>query len=355
MVSYSAKAKKNFTNTLMLWHKSDNKRPMPWKGEKDAYKIWLSEIILQQTRVEQGLSYYEKFISAFPKLEDLAKANEEKVYKLWEGLGYYSRAKNLHFTAKFIFYDLKNIFPDTYEKLLQLKGVGPYTAAAIASFAYSLPYAVLDGNVFRVLSRVFNIETATDTTEGKNLFGKLAQSVIDINEPALYNQAIMDFGATVCKPVPVCNECVMQKHCGAYKNATVNILPVKEKRLKQKHRWFYYFVFENDESLLIHKRIQKDIWQNLYEFYLYEADKKNEWNNNTITEWLYKQLGISDALVISISENQTQKLTHQTIEGKIIHIQLRKIPASLSHLEKVKKYEIDKLAFPVFVRKGFNI
>ncbi|HLA58283.1 MAG TPA: hypothetical protein VK622_05965, partial [Puia sp.] len=206
--------KELFTDRLLEWNKHQNIRSMPWKGIKDPYKIWLSEIILQQTRVEQGWSYYEKFVKAFPTIDDLARAPEEKVFKLWEGLGYYSRCKNLIHTARYISSELNGIFPDNYEDILLLKGIGPYTAAAISSFAFNEPRAVVDGNVQRVLSRYFGIAIPIDSLQGKKLFQELAQTLLDKSFAGIYNQEIMDFGAVVCKPQnPLCTQCVHQQNC----------------------------------------------------------------------------------------------------------------------------------------------
>ena len=217
--------KADFTNKLLQWNKRENIRSMPWKGEKDPYKIWISEIILQQTRVQQGVAYYNRFIKAWPTIKSLAKATEQEVYKLWEGLGYYSRCRNLIASAKYINDELGARFPEKYEDILSLKGIGDYTAAAIASFAFNQPYAVVDGNVFRVLARFFGIKTPVDTTEGKKLFRKLANELIDKKNPGEYNQAIMDFGAVVCKPVlPKCNECPLQKKISYF---SLNIKCVK--------------------------------------------------------------------------------------------------------------------------------
>ena len=217
---------------------------MPWKGEKDPYKIWLSEVILQQTRVEQGRAYYEKFIDQFPTIQDLAKAKDEKVFKLWEGLGYYNRCRNLLHTARQITKDQKGVFPNTYDSLLSLKGVGPYTAAAIASFAFNLPYAVVDGNVFRVLSRFYGIATPIDTKEGLQIFNELADKNLAEKTPGTYNQAIMDFGATVCKPsTPDCSTCNLSAKCVAFNVNKVNQLPVKLKRITKKKRHFDFFCF----------------------------------------------------------------------------------------------------------------
>ncbi|MCR9286527.1 MAG: A/G-specific adenine glycosylase [Bacteroidetes bacterium] len=227
------KQKQFFTKKLMEWF-SQNHRPLPWKGEKNPYYVWLSEIILQQTRVEQGLPYFEKFKSTYPTVAGLANAPEDEVMKLWEGLGYYSRARNLHFTAKYISKELGGVFPSDFEGILKLKGVGPYTAAAIASFAFDLPHAVVDGNVYRVLSRFFGIEKAIDSTEGKKEFSKLAQTLIDTKQPANYNQAIMDFGATHCKPSsPNCGKCLMSLNCFAFKNSKIESLPFKSKKKKK--------------------------------------------------------------------------------------------------------------------------
>jgi len=212
-----------------------NNRAMPWKGEKDAYKIWLSEIILQQTRVEQGWDYYNRFIERFPQIQLLADAKDEEVFKLWEGLGYYSRCKNLLATARFITQEKRGIFPSAYKDILHLKGVGPYTAAAIASFAFNLPHAVVDGNVSRVLSRFFGIATPIDSTAGKQEFTALAQALLDQQSPGIYNQAIMDFGATICKPqLPLCADCPLQAECTAFQTGKISDLPVKEKKLQKK-------------------------------------------------------------------------------------------------------------------------
>ena len=204
---------------------------MPWKGEKDPYKIWVSEIILQQTRVEQGLKYYTNFISTFADIDELAAAADQKIYKAWEGLGYYTRCRNLIETARHISRNLNGKFPQRYEEIKKLKGIGSYTASAIASFAFDEPYAVVDGNVFRVISRIFGINKPIDSTQGKIFFTRLANELLDEQNPALYNQAIMDFGAVICKPIPICKNCPFSKHCKAFKNGSVFSLPVKSKKI----------------------------------------------------------------------------------------------------------------------------
>lgn len=347
--------KTKFTSLLMQWHKKSNSRKMPWKGEKDPYKIWLSEIILQQTRVEQGWNYYERFIKKYPTVQQLSKAKDEDVFKLWEGLGYYNRCKNLLFTARFISKNLKGKFPQNYDEIILLKGIGPYTAAAISSFAFNLPHAVVDGNVFRVLSRVFGIDTAIDSNQGKKEFTKLADEVLDRKEAALYNQAIMDFGATVCKPVaPTCSNCILQKICIAFKEGKVNLLPFKEKVLQKKHRWFYYFLMEHDDKILVHKRTQKDIWENLFEFYLLESAEQIKWNDQLVHQWLNEQFALRDADVINISSVSTQQLTHQKITGQFIKLKLKKIPASLQQYQWQPIKKLKLLAFPKFINQFFD-
>lgn len=334
----------------MQWHKSENRREMPWKGEKDPYKIWLSEVILQQTRVAQGMEYYNRFIKTYPTIKHLAAAKDQEVFKLWEGLGYYNRCKNLLYTAREVSVNRKGHFPDTYDEILALKGVGPYTAAAIASFAYNLPYAVVDGNVFRVLSRYFGLDTPIDSAEGKNLFTELAAKVLAKKEAGIYNQAIMDFGATVCKPFsPLCSTCSLQKNCKAYSEGSVNQLPVKEKTLLRKTRWFYYFVFEHDGKILIHQRSGKDIWQNLHEFYLLETEEPVKWDEVAVKKWLKDQIGISKAVVNEISPLSVQQLTHQQIKGQFISVQLESIPAFLKKYPWYSSKALQKMAFPKFI------
>lgn len=344
--------KATFSPLLLKWNKEKNSRKMPWKGEKDPYKIWLSEIILQQTRVDQGLEYYEKFIRSFPNIKKLAKASDTKVFKLWEGLGYYTRCRNLLATARLIVSERKGKFPDTYDELLNLKGVGPYTAAAIASFAFNLPYAVIDGNVFRVLSRVFGIESPIDSTVGKKYFNLLAEELLDQKKPGIYNQAIMDFGAVVCKPVaPNCMDCVFKKNCVAFSENKVALLPIKEKKISVKKRWFYYIVMEYKNEVVIEQRKGKDIWQDLYEFPLIEF--KKELTSKKIIDLLeQKQWLESNAYkLLSISPLYKQKLTHQLINGKFVSIKLNRKPKKRSQWQLVPKEKINQYAFPNFINQ----
>lgn len=323
---------------------------MPWKGEKNPYKIWLSEIILQQTRVEQGWSYYENFITAFPTIHDLASAPEQQVLKLWEGLGYYSRCRNLIATAKKIDSEYKGEFPSTYEEILALKGIGPYTAAAIASFAFKLPHAVVDGNVTRVLSRYFADTTPIDSTIGKKKFTALAQSLLDYDNPDLYNQAIMDFGATVCLPRnPLCASCIQNADCQALQKDLTTQLPIKEKSIQKKDRWFYYFIIETpDNKVYIRKRTEKDIWQDLYEFTLLESDGPIE-NNPAQSDFIKQIIGKQRLTVKHMSKIYRQELSHQTIRGQFITIALEKPLGNLKDWLLVNKKELSGYPFPKFI------
>jgi len=324
---------------------------MPWKGEKDPYKIWLSEIILQQTRVEQGLSYYNNFIKTFPTIHRLARAKDEKVFKLWEGLGYYSRCRNLLVTARFISKELKGKFPDSYESIKALKGVGPYTAAAIASFAYNLPHAVVDGNVFRVLARVFGISKAIDSTDGKKHFTALAEELLDKKQPGLYNQAIMDFGAVVCKPAaPLCDSCVFKKDCYALQHNKVNALPVKQKKISIKKRWFYYLVLEYRNTIAIRQRSSKDIWQSLYEFPLIETTAAAVVNDILEQAENQKWLKAKSYSVKNISPLHKQQLSHQFIAGQFILLTLKTKPAFDGDWQWIAKDGLQQYAFPRMLR-----
>jgi A/G-specific adenine glycosylase len=343
------------TTLLMEWHHLHNTRQMPWKGEKDPYKIWLSEVILQQTRVEQGMAYYEKFILNYPTIQDLAAADDEAVFKLWEGLGYYNRCKNLLHTARFITQNYGGKFPSDYDSIVALKGIGPYTAAAIASFAFNEPYSVVDGNVYRVLSRLFAIDTPTDSIIGKQQFALLAQQVLDKHDPAGYNQAIMDFGATVCKPFnPLCSTCHLQTVCVAFSKAIVNKLPVKEKVLLKKNRWFYYFIIQYNQTILVEKRTTKDIWENLFEFYLLEANEQLSWDDCSIATWFQQQLGIESIELLSVSPLQKQQLTHQQIKGQFIKVQIASIPQNLTAHQWQPMDKLSALAFPRFINQYLN-
>jgi len=333
-----------FSEQLVQWNRLHNKRMMPWKNEKDPYKVWLSEIILQQTRVDQGLEYYKRFIKKYPVIGRLAAADDNEVFKLWEGLGYYSRCKNLLVTARYIAFEQKGKFPGTHGEILKLKGVGPYTAAAIASFAFGLPYAVVDGNVVRVLSRFFGISIPADSNKGKKYFAALAQKLLGKNDPALYNQAIMDFGATICKPkLPLCLQCPLQKECTAFKKNMIAVLPVKEKALQRKKRSFFFIIAEYGDKIYAKKRTEKDIWQNLWEFISVEVQEPLN-AEDFIRSNEYKKI-IPAGKVKAISGVFRQQLTHRDVEAVFIQVKLKKVLKSREYMA-VQKAELGKLAFP---------
>jgi A/G-specific adenine glycosylase len=340
-----------FSGLLLRWNKDKNRRAMPWKGEKDPYRIWLSEIILQQTRVEQGLKYYQHFIEVYPDIESLAAAPDEQVYKSWEGLGYYSRCRNLLSTARTVSSELGGVFPKTFDEIRRLKGVGPYTASAIASFAFNEPHAVLDGNVFRVLSRIFAIEKPVDTTEGKKYFTALANELLDKRNPGEYNQAIMDFGALICKPSPECDECPFKKNCEAYLQDRVSLFPVKRKKAASKKRWFEYFILEHDGKVAIRQRVEKDIWRELYEFPLIESAK--EATENFAAKKAEAWLGISkkDYSVLEISSSFKQQLTHQQIHARFIKLRLNRKTDQPFPFVWVAKKQIGQYAFPRLINR----
>lgn len=339
-----------FTRKLLLWNQKSNKRSMPWKGEKDPYKIWISEIILQQTRVEQGLSYYLRFIEAFPSVQHLASAPEAQVFKLWEGLGYYSRCKNLIATARIIYLQYNGVFPSSYDKILALKGVGPYTAAAISSFAFNLPYAVVDGNVLRVMARMFGIRKPIDSGAGKALLSSFANDLLDKKVPGIYNQAIMDFGAVICKPkVPACNQCVMQKECVAYIEGIVDKIPVKEKRIAKKSRWLYYVILKYKHKVFIRRRSGKDIWQNLYEFLLVETEFGLSADDIPLQEDINAYIKRYDGSITNISKHYTQQLTHQTIHGQFIELNVSRKPDPGKDFIAVSRKDLSLYAFPKFI------
>jgi A/G-specific adenine glycosylase len=339
-----------FSKRLIKWYKI-NKRDLPWRGVKDPYKIWLSEIILQQTQVVQGLSYYLKFIEHYPNVKILAKATSDQVMKDWQGLGYYSRARNLHEAAKYVVNKHKGVFPKTYEAIRELKGVGDYTAAAIASLAYDLPHAVVDGNVYRVLSRVFGIESAIDSTEGKKYFQKLADELINKKDVANYNQAIMEFGALYCRPVnPDCINCIFADKCIAFQKQKVNQLPYKAKKIKVRDRYFNYFLFTQKQRLFLQKRLNKDIWQDLYEFYLIETPKKESAKTILKAKSIKNLLGPKPFIMKDVSREYKHILSHQHLHVIFYHIELSG-KHTLKNMITVKLNEINKYAFPRLIEK----
>ncbi|PHN03076.1 A/G-specific adenine glycosylase [Flavilitoribacter nigricans] len=338
-----------FRERLLNWA-AEIERPMPWKGEKDPYLIWLSEIILQQTRVEQGMPYFENFKRDYPTVQALAEAPEDEVMKLWQGLGYYSRARNLHAAAKIVSSTYEGKFPADHRQLLSLPGVGPYTAAAIASFAFALPYAVVDGNVFRILSRVLGIDTPVDTTAGKKEFARIAQELLDQEDPARYNQAIMDFGALKCVPRnPDCERCPLADRCIALRDGLIDLLPVKEKKLVRKDRYFQYFILQWKDQVVIRKRTAKDIWRKLYEFPLIETTgiEFGGWAQSD----LWRELGLKEAGELKRTAGPfRQQLTHQRIVAVFREIELAGPPSELPEdYLVVDRKNLAKFAFPKLI------
>ena len=323
------------SNQIISWY-LQNKRNLPWRETKDPYQIWIAEIMLQQTRVSTAIDYFNRFLERFPTISNLAEAEEQEVLKLWQGLGYYSRARNLHATAKIIQAEYKGIFPKSYKEILKLKGIGPYTAAAIASFAFNLPHAAVDGNVYRVLSRIYGIDKAIDSTDGKKYFQNIASETMGNAQAEIYNQAIIEFGALQCVPrTPKCDICPLLSNCFAYNNALVDQLPIKTKQIKTKNRYFYYLFLSCKSRFLIQKRKKKDIWENLFQYPLIEYDKPMLTNELMQTSEWKKLFGKEEILIHSVSENVVHKLSHQNLHTTFIHIEM-----NLENLNKTSSYKI---------------
>lgn len=341
--------------SLLKWY-AGHKRDLPWRHTNDPYTIWISEIILQQTRVDQGLAYFHRFMDAYPQVSDLAMAREEDVLKLWQGLGYYSRARNLHATAKIIVTKHGGVFPQEYKELLMLKGIGDYTASAIASFAFNKPTAVLDGNVFRFLSRYYGIDTPIDSPEGKKEFGFLAASAIDTSDPGLYNQAIMEFGALQCKPgTPDCPACPLVGTCIAFATSNVALLPVKSKKLKVRERFFNYLHIENKDAVLLNRRGISDIWQGLYDFPILETNKSigpDELMESAQWNLFFKDHSFK---VKSVSKTFVHKLTHQKIQAVFYNIEMNELlPLVANTTFMVNKEVFEKYPIPRLIDLYLN-
>lgn len=340
-----------FTRTLVQWGQM-NPRQLAWKGEKDPYRIWLSEIIMQQTRAEQGSPYYLAFIHRFPTLADLAQADDEEVYRLWQGLGYYNRCRNMLETARILMEEHGGQLPESYEGLLRLKGIGPYTAAAIASLAFDLPHAVVDGNVIRVLSRFFGLRLDPRKTDSKTHLLELAQTVMDPADPARYNQAIMDFGATVCKPAqPHCASCPLAEQCTALACGTVEELPLKVRKRPVIIRHFYYFLLLYHGDTWIRKRLGKDIWQNLYEFCLVEASGPSEPERLLFRDFLPSGLAPGTVKLRQASAPYVHKLSHQTIVAQFLQLELKYGPELEPEWIRVHLNDLDSYAMPRLITR----
>lgn len=336
---------RSISSALINWYEI-NKRELPWRDINDPYKIWISEIILQQTRVNQGISYYFRFIERFPTIKELAKSAEDEVLKYWQGLGYYSRARNLHKAAKQIISNFGGKFPTQHSDILSLAGIGEYTAAAISSFAYNDFYAVVDGNVFRFLSRFFGIETPIDTTTGKKEFSNLAAEILSTINPGIHNQAIMEFGALQCVPnSPDCTICPLCNSCSAFQTNSITTLPVKSKKTKTKNRYFNYLFINYKNDTFIQKRTAKDIWQNLYEFPLIETEHLLT-DSELIEHDSFKSLfeGIHKIEILKRTNPMKHVLSHRVIYAQFQIIAIDEMSNNLENLIKVPLNSIDKYA-----------
>lgn len=340
-----------FAPILEQWY-ALHKRDLPWRHTVDPYRIWLSEIILQQTRVAQGKPYYERFVEAYPTVVDMARTDERELLRLWQGLGYYSRARNLHQTARYVTDKLDGKFPDTYHELLKMKGIGTYTAAAIASFAFGERVPVVDGNVYRVLSRVFGVAEDITTATAKKTFAALAMKLIQsASDPATYNQAIMEFGAIHCTPVaPDCLLCPVQQQCVAFMTGRQHLLPVKSKKAPVRERFFNYLIFRNNGRLALRERTARDIWQNLYDFHLQETDEPKTALRDIPLVDLIGQI-VQEGLLVAPPVESVQLLSHQRIRAKFYLID---VPDSLVtslpiDLQWYLPTEISKLPKPVLI------
>ncbi len=322
----------NFSILIQEWFRQKS-RNLPWRETKNPYYIWLSEVILQQTRVDQGINYYQKFVREFPTVKDLASAKEDKVLKLWQGLGYYSRARNLHFSAKYIVEHYDGVFPTSYKEVLGLKGVGLYTAAAISSIAHDLPYAVVDGNVYRVLSRYLGIDTPIDSAQGQKEFAQVAQSLLDENNAGNHNQAVMEIGALVCTPkLPKCYECPLEGSCFSYKEKIQLQFPVKAKKTKVSNRYFNYLVLTDGIHTVLKKRTGKGIWQGLYDFPLIEKKDQAEISTDDLAK--YNTLDYRpDGIFQHILSHQKIKATFWLVNVKKIEIEKNQVLVKINDIE----------------------
>ena len=342
----NSKSSYNYISTELITWYDTNKRDLPWREISDPYRIWISEIILQQTRVNQGLNYYNRFIECFPTLAILAGADEDSVLKNWQGLGYYTRARNLHKAAKQVIASFNGIFPSGYEDIIKLAGIGDYTAAAISSFAFNKHFAVVDGNVYRVLSRLFNIKTPINSNSGKKEYALLAQDLLSETQPAMHNQALMEFGALQCVPAsPNCNICPLKLICIAYKDNLVSILPVKSQKKKSTNRFFNYLFIRFEDNTFLQKRVAKDVWQNLYEFPLIEADRLLSGRELVGTEkfkFIFNDL--TDVEIDKITNPVKHVLSHRVIFAQFIFIKVSGRNENLKQFVQVKLNEIDQYA-----------
>lgn len=340
----------NFTESLLHWY-SQNKRPLPWRETREPYKIWLSEVILQQTRVAQGTDYYHRFLAAYPDVHRLASADEQEVLKLWQGLGYYSRARNMHFTAKEVVERHNGIFPQSAAGLKKLKGIGDYTAAAISSICYNEPVAVLDGNVARVFSRLYAIDIQVDTNAGRSGITDLANTLMDKRYPGTFNQAVMELGALVCTPKnPACNICPMAPGCEAFKQNTTGKYPVKSQKKAATVRHLNYLVIiymaEGKEFILMRRRTGNDIWKNLYDFPCIETVQASDVPDTLDQSVISVLLGEFPFVIKHVSDEYIHQLSHRRLLAKFIQIEVNGVPTTTGDILAVEKHQIVELPLP---------
>lgn len=343
---------KEFSETLIAWYQI-NKRDLPWRKTDDPYFIWLSEIILQQTRVEQGMPYYLKFTSTFPTIHHLAQASQDEVLRLWQGLGYYSRGRNLHFTANQVVKDFNGYFPTQYDDLLKLKGIGSYTASAISSFCANQANAVVDGNVYRVLARYFGIELDIAFSTSQKEFQNFANQLLDKKNPGLHNQAIMEFGALQCVPKnPNCNQCPLQNSCFAYAQKMVELLPIKTNKIKNKKRYFYYLVLRKGKNTLIKRRMAGDIWEGLYEFPLIESKHEMDEAGILNSSEVHNLLKSTAFEIVHISTQQKHQLTHQTIFCQFFELKVKSF-TNIFGYENVLWKDLENYPKPIIIQRFY--
>ena len=343
-----------FSDKLEHWF-NDNGRTLPWRGIDDPYRIWVSEIILQQTRIEQGWDYYHRFVAAFPTVSSLAKATEEQVLKVWQGLGYYSRAGNMHAAAQYIMHECQGHFPQSYSEILKLKGVGRYTAAAIASFAFKLPYPVIDGNVYRFISRLRGISTPIGTTTAYNEFERVLSTLIDTLHPDRFNAAMMDFGALQCKPQPDCTACPFSDECVALQTMRVDLLPIKAAKQRPTDRWFYYLDIRwttgDTRFMTIRQRTGDDIWKGLFEFDLLEPEHRLDDNElqEAVVGYISARYHVANP-VFSIGKEFTHQLTHRTIHARFVSVELAQPPDVMPQgIEAIECAKINNIPIPKLI------
>lgn len=338
-----------FSNRLITWYLT-NKRELPWRSANSPYHVWLSEVILQQTKVAQGLPYYNAFVEKYPRVQDLANASEDEVLLLWQGLGYYSRARNLHASAKFIVEELNGVFPDSFKTLLELKGVGDYTASAIASICYNEPQAVVDGNVYRVLSRVFGIETTIPSSKAHKEFKELGSLLMDKEQPGTFNQAMMEFGALQCVPRnPDCQQCVFSSKCVAFHKNLVHELPVKKKKAKVVKRYFNYFlVLSGEDSIAIQQRLDKDIWYKLFELPLLES--KSALTKTQIINFIEENVAFADLDLNSLQLFNRKQIVHK-LSHQHLHTKFWIIEGQVPHTASIPVDELKDYAFPKLIEE----